>query len=179
MLRLPSLVYYSSMSSEYRGGRPLAKIMREPSSTERAFHWQHGEIPETEVRYTTSRGGGPGGQGVNTTDSRVELRWHIASSQSLSLEQKNRLREHATATARKTIVKDADEIKFVCISERSQHQNKRDCLNRLNAFLRKALTPEEERVATEKSKGTKARERRSSEADRRRKAGRGRAKNWE
>ena len=146
--------------------------MPEQRLKEQPFDWVRGEIPETEVRYTTSRGGGPGGQSVNTTNSRVELRWHIAGSDSLSTEQKQSLREHAKNYARRTIVEEVDEIKFVCISERSQLQNKRDCLDRLNAFLREALTPVEERIATKKPRGTKARERRESEADKRRKAGR-------
>lgn len=148
--------------------------MKEPQPKKEAFDWRRGEIPESEVRYTTSRGGGPGGQGVNTTDSRVELRWSIEGSTSLSPQQKDILREHTKMNARKRIVPDSDELKFVCVSERSQLQNKRDCLNRLNAFLREALTPEEERIETKKSKGVKARERRASEADKRRKAGRGR-----
>ncbi len=153
--------------------------MREPQPKKVEFDWERGEIPDTEVRYTTSRGGGPGGQGVNTTDSRVELRWTIGSSSSLSEVQKHALREHAKENARKSILEESDEIKFVCISERSQLQNKRDCLNRLNAFLREALTPVEERVETKKPKGVKARERRESEADRRRKQGRGKVQNWE
>lgn len=153
--------------------------LREPGTQTQTFDWKRGKIPESEVRYTTSRGGGPGGQGVNTTDSRVELRWTIGSSGSLSQEQKVQLREHAKANARKTILEESDEIKFVCVSERSQLQNKRDCLNRLNAFLRDALTPEEERIETRKSKGVKARERRESEADKRRKAGRGKVNDWD
>ena len=144
-----------------------------------AFDWKRGEIPETDVRYTASRGGGPGGQGVNTTDSRVELRWTIGDSRHLSTEQKDALRSYAQERARKRILAQSDELKFVCISERSQFQNKRDCLNRLNAFLREALTPEEERIATRKPRGVKARERRLKEVDKRRKAGRGRVKDLE
>lgn len=147
--------------------------MQETQPTSAEFDWERGEIPETEVRYATSRGGGPGGQGVNTTDSRVELRWTIGNSRSLSQKQKEQLREHTLVNARKRILQESDEIQFVCTSERSQLQNKRDCLNRLNAFLREALTPEEERIATKKSRGVKSRERKASEADKRRKAGRG------
>lgn len=149
---------------------------RQPKKAE--FDWRRGEIPESEVRYATSRGGGPGGQGVNTTDSRVELRWTIGNSRSLSPEQKQQVREHAKANARKTILQESDEIKFVCVTERSQIQNKRDCLDRLNAFLREALTPEEERIATKKSRSVKAKERGSSEAEKRRKSGRGRVTEW-
>lgn len=150
---------------------------REPGAQTQAFDWKRGKIPESEVRYSTSRGGGPGGQGVNTTDSRVELRWTIKESLSLSQEQKERLREHVKAKTRKKFLEESDEIKFVCISERSQFQNRRDCLNRLNAFLRKALTPVEERIETKKPIGVKARERRASEADKRRKAERKKVSN--
>lgn len=165
------LIYFY-MLPDYRGGS-LPESMRDSQPKKEAFDWKRGEIPESEVRYTTSRGGGPGGQGVNTTDSRVELRWTIGHSRSLSPEQKEQLRAHAKTNARKTILEESDEIKFVCISERSQFQNKQDCLNRLNAFLREALTPEAERIETQKPKGVKVRERRASEADKRRKRGRG------
>lgn len=90
----------------------------------------------------------------------------------------DRLREHARENARKKFLEESDEIKFDCESERSQLQNKRDCLGRLNAFLREALTPVEERLATKKSKGVKARERRQKEVDKRRKAGRGKV-HWD
>lgn len=166
------------MPPERRGGPPPESMQeRQPQAAE--FDWERGEIPESEVRYATSRGGGPGGQGVNTTDSRVELRWMINASRSLSEQQKAALRDHAKQNARKTILEDSDELKFVCISERSQLQNKRDCLNKLNAFLREALIPEEERIETRKPKGVKAMERRTSEADKRRKSGRGKVKNWD
>lgn len=157
----------------------LQESMKEPQIKRELFDWRRGEIPESEVRYSTSRGGGPGGQGVNTTDSRVQLRWKIGNSRSLSPEQKEQLRQHAKGNARKTILEESDEIRFVCITERSQLQNKRDCLNRLNAFVREALTPEEERIETQKSKGVRVKERRVSEADKRRKAGRGRVQEWD
>ncbi|MFD0888151.1 peptide chain release factor-like protein, partial [Streptosporangium algeriense] len=40
-------------------------------------------IPETELRWRFSRSSGPGGQGVNTTDSRVELSFDLAASETL------------------------------------------------------------------------------------------------
>ena len=169
------LVY---MPPERRGGPP-PEAMRENQPNAVKFDWERGAIPESDVRYMTSRGGGPGGQGVNTTDSRVELRWTIGDSRHLSLEQKEALRAYTQQEARKRILKESDELKFVCTSERSQLQNKRDCLNRLNAFLREALTPEEERIATKKSKGVKGKERRAKEADRKRKSGRGRVQDWD
>ncbi|HEV7898376.1 MAG TPA: peptide chain release factor-like protein, partial [Planosporangium sp.] len=41
-------------------------------------------IPAAELAWRFSRSSGPGGQGVNTTDSRVELSWDVAGSQMLS-----------------------------------------------------------------------------------------------
>ena len=40
-------------------------------------------IPEAELRWRFSRSSGPGGQSVNTTDSRVELRYDLATSAAL------------------------------------------------------------------------------------------------
>jgi ribosome-associated protein len=43
----------------------------------------HVAIPRGELRWRFSRSGGPGGQGVNTADSRVELRWDIEATEAL------------------------------------------------------------------------------------------------
>ena len=48
-------------------------------------------IPRAELTVRFSRSSGPGGQGVNTTDSRVELAWDVASSAVLSDLQRERL----------------------------------------------------------------------------------------
>ena len=50
-------------------------------------------IPRAEISVRFSRSSGPGGQGVNTTDSRVELVWDVSSSAVLSPLQRERLLE--------------------------------------------------------------------------------------
>ncbi|WP_285115962.1 alternative ribosome rescue aminoacyl-tRNA hydrolase ArfB [Leifsonia sp. fls2-241-R2A-40a] len=50
-------------------------------------------IPESELSWRFSRSSGPGGQGVNTADSRVELVWDVAGSTVLSPLQRERLIE--------------------------------------------------------------------------------------
>lgn len=50
-------------------------------------------IPESELSWRFSRSSGPGGQGVNTADSRVELVWDVAGSAVLSPVQRERLLE--------------------------------------------------------------------------------------
>ncbi|MCU1553320.1 MAG: peptide chain release factor 1 [Arthrobacter sp.] len=48
-------------------------------------------IPASELRRRFSRSSGPGGQHVNTTDSRVELSWNLADSAALSEDQRQML----------------------------------------------------------------------------------------
>src|SRR6476646_2209034 len=48
-------------------------------------------IPAAELRERFSRSSGPGGQGVNTTDSRVELRFDVATSAAFTDDQRTRL----------------------------------------------------------------------------------------
>lgn len=50
-------------------------------------------VPERELRWRFSRSSGPGGQGVNTTDSRVELSFDVAGSPSLSAVHRDRALE--------------------------------------------------------------------------------------
>ena len=50
-------------------------------------------IPAAELQWRFSRASGPGGQGVNTTDSRVELRFDVEGSRVLGPFRKARLRE--------------------------------------------------------------------------------------
>ncbi|MDQ1294832.1 MAG: ribosome-associated protein, partial [Actinomycetota bacterium] len=48
-------------------------------------------IPDRELHWRFSRSSGPGGQGVNTTDSRVELSWDVAGCPGLDPDQRERL----------------------------------------------------------------------------------------
>ena len=50
-------------------------------------------IPESELSWRFSRSSGPGGQGVNTADSRVELVWGMAGSVVLTASQREQLLE--------------------------------------------------------------------------------------
>jgi ribosome-associated protein len=82
-----------------------------------------------------SRSSGPGGQGVNTTDSRVELSFEPASSRSLTESQRDRVVEVlATALVGGRIVIAASEY-------RAQLRNRAAARERLAALLREALAP--------------------------------------
>lgn len=88
-----------------------------------------------ELRWRFSRAGGPGGQGVNTTDSRVELSVDLAGSPAFSPDQ----RERVLARLGGRLV---DGVLTVTASEhRSQLHNRRAALDRLAALLRDAVAP--------------------------------------
>lgn len=101
-------------------------------------------IPEAELRWRFSRSSGPGGQHVNTTDSRVQLTWSVAESAVLTDAQRERL-GIASFT--------------VTVSEqRSQLRNRERALETLASRVRNALAPPPPpRRATKPTKGSKRR----------------------
>lgn len=117
-------------------------------------------VPAAELRWRFSRSSGPGGQGVNTTDSRVELSLDVASTSALGPV----LRERALDRLAPRLV---DGVLTVVASEqRSQLQNRRIARARLAALLRQAVAaPQRPRQAT---RPTRASVERRLEAKRRR-----------
>lgn len=92
-------------------------------------------VPAAELVERFSRSSGPGGQGVNTTDSRVELRWDVASSAAFADAQ----RERVLARLAHRLV---DGVLTIVASEhRSQLQNRRAARARLTMLLTDALAP--------------------------------------
>ena len=90
-------------------------------------------IPEEELVERFSRSSGPGGQSVNTSDTRVELRWDIAGSKALSEVRRARLL---------TGLCPADGVLVVVASEhRSQWRNRQTARARLAALVTEALRP--------------------------------------
>ena len=92
-------------------------------------------IPAAELVERFSRSSGPGGQSVNTADSRVELEYDVAGSTALSQTQRDR----ALANLEPRLV---DGKLVVDASEhRSQHRNRVAARERLADLLRDALAP--------------------------------------
>lgn len=90
-------------------------------------------LPERELHWRFSRASGPGGQGVNTTDSRVELSFDLAGSPSVPEE----LRERAVGRLAGRLV---DGVLTIVASEhRSQLRNREAARDRLAATLRAAM----------------------------------------
>jgi len=92
-------------------------------------------VPAAELRWRFSRSSGPGGQGVNTTDSRVELSFDVASSLSLP----PYLRERALARLASRLTDGT--LTVVASEHRSQLRNREAAATRLAALLRAALAP--------------------------------------
>src|SRR5215510_8361271 len=91
-------------------------------------------IPVEELEFRASRSSGPGGQGVNTADSRVELRFDLSGSPSIPPEAKERaLRRLASR------LDSGGRLRLVAQSQRSQLANRRDATERLAAMLASAL----------------------------------------
>jgi ribosome-associated protein len=109
-------------------------------------------IPESELSWRFSRSSGPGGQGVNTADSRVELVWDAASSAALSPHQRERLLERLGARL-------VDGVLTIAASEhRAQLRNRDAARARLAAIVADALRPPAPtRRPTKPTRGSKER----------------------
>jgi ribosome-associated protein len=104
-------------------------------------------VPASELVEQFSRSSGPGGQSVNTTDSRVELRYDVESSDALDEVQRRR----ALDRIGRTVVVTASE-------HRSQHRNRVAARARLAERLRAALAPPAlTRVPTKPSRASQRR----------------------
>lgn len=109
-------------------------------------------IPEAELAIRASRSGGPGGQSVNTTDSKVELRWDVRASPSLTEVQRSRVlkRLESRLTDDGVLILRGSEHK-------SQHRNRQAVLARFRSVVGEALEPPRTRRRTRPTRGSKER----------------------
>jgi ribosome-associated protein len=91
-------------------------------------------IPGEELTERFSRSSGPGGQGVNTTDSRVELVWDLGGS-ALPPDLLDRLRRRLGSRLA------GDQLTVVASERRSQLRNREAARERLTDLVRRALQP--------------------------------------
>lgn len=109
-------------------------------------------IPAAELSERFSRSSGPGGQSVNTTDSRVELSFDIAGSPSLPERERTRALSRLAARLIDGTLTVAAE------TERSQLMNREAARARLAALLREGIAPPPPpRVPTKPSRAARAR----------------------
>ena len=105
-------------------------------------------IPEAELGWRFSRSSGPGGQSVNTADSRVELIFDLAATSALGEPLKNRALERLSTRL-------VDGVLTIAASEhRSQWRNREAARARLARLAAQALRPPPpRRRATKPTKG--------------------------
>lgn len=117
------------------------------------------EIPEAELELRAARAGGPGGQHVNTSATKVELRWRVRESAALSEEQRERVLERLGHRLTQ------DGVLVLTGSEhRSQHRNRQAVRARLRTLLRDALEPPKPRRRTRAPRAAKERRLREKKA---------------
>ena len=109
-------------------------------------------IPAGELQWRFSHSGGPGGQGVNTSDSKVELRFNLAQTQAIP----EHLKARALARLESRLV--AGALVVTSSAHRAQLDNRKAAATKLAVLLRGAMAPAlPQRRATKPSKGSVAR----------------------
>lgn len=105
-------------------------------------------IPASELRWRFSRSSGPGGQHVNTSDSRVQLSWSVAGSAAVDDDQRTIL----LARLERRLVDGA--ITVTASEQRSQLRNRETAARKLAELVATALAPEgPRRRATKATRG--------------------------
>ena len=122
--------------------------MPETASLEVAFDLC---LPLAELEFRASRSGGPGGQHVNTSSTRVELWWDVANSPTLSDEQRRRLLDRLA-----TRLDGNGRLRVVAGGTRSQLRNREEATERLRQMVAAALMVPKARKRTRPSRAAKA-----------------------
>lgn len=104
-------------------------------------------IPRHELTFRASRAGGPGGQHVNTSSTRVEVLWNLAQSRAISEEQRERLLDTLASRLDAT-----GSVRVVGSAYRSQARNRDDAEARLASLVRRALIVPKARRKTRPSR---------------------------
>jgi ribosome-associated protein len=108
-------------------------------------------LPLSELEYRASRAGGPGGQHVNTSSTRVEVWWDVAGSRALDEAQRRRLLERLESR-----LDGAGRLRLVEGGSRSQFRNREAVTHRLARVVAEALRVPKRRKATRPSRAAKA-----------------------
>lgn len=129
-------------------------------------------VPVAELEYRASRSGGPGGQHVNTSSTRVELWWDVAGSPALTDEQRRHLLVRLASR-----LDGAGRLRLVSSATRSQLRNREEVTERFRDIVARALVVPKPRKRTKPSRAAKAarlegkRRRSATKRDRRRPSG--------
>ena len=108
-------------------------------------------LPLWELDYRATRSGGPGGQHVNTSSTRIELWWDIGASPTLKDEQRGRL-----LTRLATRLDGEGRLRIVASESRSQLRNREAATEHLREVVAAALAVPKPRKRTKPSRAAKA-----------------------
>jgi ribosome-associated protein len=107
-------------------------------------------IPRYELEVRATRSGGPGGQHVNTSSSRVEVRWNPAQSSALTPDEKERVVRQLGSR-----IDGSGWVRVAASDTRSQRQNRLLAEQRLAALIAKALHVKKKRIKTAPTKSSR------------------------
>jgi ribosome-associated protein len=107
-------------------------------------------IPRAELQYRATRAGGAGGQHVNTSSTRIEVLWNVATSQ--ALDEAARARVSTKLASR---LDGEGNLRVVSSARRSQAQNREAAEERLVELVRGALAVPRRRKATKPTRAAK------------------------
>jgi ribosome-associated protein len=129
-------------------------------------------IPLGELVYTASRSSGPGGQHVNTADTRIQVRWNVKDT--VALNETEKARVMAKLSSRLT---EAGDLVLASDTHRSQRRNREDVTERLAAIVAEALVKPKPRKKSKPSRA--AREKRLEEKRRKSQTKKDRGKKYD
>ena len=115
-------------------------------------------IPWSELSITSARSGGPGGQNVNKVESKIVLRFDVASSIALGPTRRARLQQRLASR-----MTTSGELVLHVSQHRERKRNLDEAAERLAAILREALAPVAKRIPTKPTRGSKKRRRAAKE----------------
>lgn len=108
-------------------------------------------VPAGDLTEQFTHSSGPGGQGVNTADSRVQLSLDLGTTAALTAAQRDQIRQRLSHRL------SGSTITITASEHRSQRRNRAAARERLSALLRAALAPERVRRPTKPTRGSKRR----------------------
>jgi ribosome-associated protein len=104
-------------------------------------------LPLAELEYRATRSGGPGGQHVNTSSTRIEVWWDVRSSPALTEEQRGRLLERLASR-----LDGEGRLRIVASESRSQLRNREAATERLRETVAAGLAVPKTRKRTKPSR---------------------------